>query len=111
MKSNYNIGDIAFIVRHCPFWPDEKEVEAFEASGSCIVDVAHGRVEEKVFGSLVRAIAFAKKAAKKDFWKSCEVFEVKLVNPYWPYLADHRVKRSALEWEKLDGGYECDIEA
>jgi hypothetical protein len=107
----YNIGDTAYVVRHCPYWPSEEEKAALEAKGRAAIEEAYHREQEELFDSLSRAVAFARKAAKKSFWGLAEIYEARLTNPYREDgISDERIKRSALVWEEIDGGYKCEIE-
>lgn len=112
MKTNrdYKIGDTAYIVRHCPFWPSDAEKALIESSGKQVIDVAYEKEQEEVIPSLVKAVSFARRAAKGDFWRRAEVFEARLVNPYADVLPDHLLKPSARTWEPIEGGYECEIQ-
>lgn len=110
MKKVYQIEDVAYVVKHCPFWPSEAEKVAIEARGSQVIDEAESRIERTVIETLPAAIRFARKAVKGDFWGLVTVYEARLVNPYSDDIPNHRIKRSALEWEQIEGGYECEIE-
>jgi len=106
----FNIGDTAYIVRHCPFWPTPEESKAIEDSGDQVIEVAYRKERDDIFTSLSKAIAFARRAYRGDFWGRAEVFEARLSNPYREDgIPGERIKRSALEWEPT-GEYECLIE-
>lgn len=105
----FNIGDTAYAVRHCPFNPTEKEKEEILRHRE-IVDEAYDHEEERIFESLSKAIAFARKVVRSDFWGFATVFEAKLVNPYSDEIPDCLLKPSARRWRQIEGGYECEIE-
>jgi hypothetical protein len=102
MKTNYQIG---YIVKHCP----EPTTEQADSNEFDVIDWREEKTETPVFASLVKAMTFARKAAKTSLFGSVEIYEAELVNPYREDFPDAMVKRSALEWRKIDGGYQCEI--
>lgn len=105
MKTNYQIGDTAYIVDYCPEPTNEQaDADNFDCAWWQL-----DHTEEEVFPSLVKAIAFARKAAKTSIFGVVEVYEAVLSNPYKGEFPDWMVKQSALRWQKLEGGYECEI--
>jgi hypothetical protein len=106
----FKIGDTAYMVRHTPWYPSKEEKEKLEAEGEEIIQIAYNKEENELFTSLSKAIQFARKIVKTDFWGCATVYEARLVNPYSEDVPDWQLKRTALRWEQIEGGYECEIE-
>lgn len=102
--NGFEIGDVAYIVEHCP----EPTTEQAEDDSFDVVCWQMEKTVQEVFPTLVRAIAFARKAVKASIFGVIDIWEAELVNPYRSEIPDWQIKRTALKWQK-NGGYECEV--
>ena len=108
MKTRFTIGETGFVVRHTPWRPTPEEVAKIESDGSQPIEEAYRRERLSVFRQLTKAVKFARRAIKTDYFGVAEITECTLVNPY-PEIPDCRIRREALEWKPVPGGYEAEI--
>lgn len=103
--TKYRIGERAYIVEYCP----EPTLEQADAPDFDVIEWQRDKTGETVFLTLVKAVAFARKAVKTSCFGFVEIYEAEFTNPYRDEFPDWRVKYSALRWKKIEGGYECEI--
>ena len=100
----FEIGDTAYIVEHCPEPPADQDPNSDDLTWW-----EHDHSESVVFASLPKAISFTRKVVKTSMFGEVDIYEAVLTNPYRDEYPDWMVKRSALVWKKVEGGYECAI--
>jgi hypothetical protein len=90
MGSDFRIGETVYLVEHTPFAPTGPD-----NVDNPFIEQAYKHTRTDVLSNLPRAIAFARRAVKADFFGEVTIREATIVPN----------ARNELEAEELDGGY------